>query len=227
MSANGSVSGAVASGSRSRPQARKKPNDDAAYFGPPTASKRQAVDRAEGEPRVKRKRVEPIRKADRTGVSIDAEEDKSSVCSLFIQDFEGSPRHVQIDFKSLPMTALHRYISHFNLIPLINPSPLTFADPPTPAFLMEPMPPSSRALSPLVIPTPANRPRRDPKDPSRRRSSRLLEENETRTPIMSDIAEVHTLLATLAERHFQDYAVNEIDTLASFMVKTKYESCTS
>jgi hypothetical protein len=86
---------------------------------------------------------------------------------------------------------------------------------------------SSRALSPLVIPTPANRPRRDPKDQSRRRSSRLLEENETRTPIMSDVADVHTLLATLAERHFQDYVVNEIDTLASFMVKTKCEPCTS
>ncbi|KAG8220215.1 hypothetical protein J3R82DRAFT_1252 [Butyriboletus roseoflavus] len=206
MSANGSVSGAVASGSRSRPQARKKPSDDAAYFGPPVASKRQAVDRAEGEPRVKRKRVEPLRKMDRAGVSADAEEEKSS-----------------IDFKSLPTTTLHRYISHFNLIPLISPSPLTFADPPTPAFVLEPTPHTARALSPLVIPTPANRPRRDPKDQSRRRSSRLLEENETRTPILSDVAEVHTLLATLAERHFQDYVVNEIDTLASFMVKTKCE----
>ncbi|KAI9566986.1 hypothetical protein HD554DRAFT_2039879 [Boletus coccyginus] len=209
MSANGSVSGAAPSGSRSRPQARKKPNDDAAYFGPPAASKRQAVDRAEGEPRVKRKRVEP-RKVDRRGISADADEDKSS-----------------INFKSLPMTTLHRYLSHFNLIPLINPSPLTLAEPPTPAFLLEPMPQSTRALSPLVIPTPANRPRRDPKDQSRRRSSRLLEENEIRTPIMSDVAEVHTLLATLAERHFQDYVVNEIDTLASFMVKTKCEPCAS
>ncbi|KAF8139788.1 hypothetical protein EV363DRAFT_1310647 [Boletus edulis] len=209
MSANG-ILGAVASGSRSRPQARKKPNDDAAYFGPPTASKRQAVDRAEGEPRVKRKRVEPLRKVGRTGVSADADEEKSS-----------------IDFKSLPVATLHRYISHFNLIPIINPSPLSLADPPTPAFLLEPTLHSSRALSPLVIPTPANRPRRDPKDQSRRRSSRLLEDNETRTPIMSDVAEVHTLLAVLAERHFQDYVVNEIDTLASFMVKTKCESCTS
>ena len=121
------------------------------------------------------------------------------------------------------MTTLHRYISHFNLIPLINPSHLTLADQPTPAFLLEPMARNARALSPLVIPTPANRPRRDPKDQSRRRSSRLLEENEARTPIMSDVADVHTLLATLAERHFQDYVVNEIDTLASFMVKTKCE----
>lgn len=97
MSVNGSVSGAVASGSRSRPQARKKPNDDAAYFGPPTASKRQAADRAEGEPRVKRKRVDPLRKAERA----DAEEEKSSVCFPCAQDCpqsnsgrQGSPGHV-------------------------------------------------------------------------------------------------------------------------------------
>lgn len=135
----------------------------------------------------------------------------------------GSPGHVQIDFKGLPMAALHRYISHFNIIPLISPSPLTYADPPSPAFLLEPMPQGSRAVSPIVITTPANRPRRDPKDQSRRRSSRLLEENEARTPIMADVSDVHTLLATLAEKHFQDYVVNEIDTLASFMVKTKCE----
>ena len=42
----------------------KKVNDDAAYFGPPASStsvsvtKRQAPDKAEGEPRVKRKQVE-------------------------------------------------------------------------------------------------------------------------------------------------------------------------
>lgn len=48
-------------GSRSRPQARKKHNDDAAYFGPPVAgAKRHAVDKVDGEPRVKRKRMEPI-----------------------------------------------------------------------------------------------------------------------------------------------------------------------
>ncbi|KAF9229809.1 hypothetical protein BS17DRAFT_744306 [Gyrodon lividus] len=207
MSVAGSISGILASGSRSRPQARKKPNDDAAYFGPPpTASKRQAVDRAEGEPRVKRKRVEPnsARKADKAGAGADTEEERSS-----------------IDFKSLPTATLHRYISYFNIL-VLYPSPFTSADPPAPSFLLEPMCHSSRAISP-IIPTPANRPRRDPKDPSRRRSSRLLEENETRTPILADIAEVHTLLATLAERHFQDHVVNEIDTLASFMVKTKCE----
>lgn len=51
-------------GSRSRPQARRKPNDDASYFGPPggaavaSGTKRQAADKADGEPRGKRKRVD-------------------------------------------------------------------------------------------------------------------------------------------------------------------------
>lgn len=58
------------SGSRSRPQARKKPNDDASYFGPALGSsgaagtKRQAADKVEGEPRGKRKRVEPVARRD-------------------------------------------------------------------------------------------------------------------------------------------------------------------
>lgn len=52
-------------GSRSRPQARKKPNDDASYFGPAlggsggAGTKRHAADKVEGEPRGKRKRIEP------------------------------------------------------------------------------------------------------------------------------------------------------------------------
>jgi hypothetical protein len=52
---------ASTTGSRSRPQARKKVNDDAAYFGPPTtgAGAKRAMDKVDGEaaPRVKRKRV--------------------------------------------------------------------------------------------------------------------------------------------------------------------------
>ena len=55
-----------ASTARARPQARRKanpPGDDAAYHGVlPTSSagtKRAAADKADGEPRVKRKRLEP------------------------------------------------------------------------------------------------------------------------------------------------------------------------
>lgn len=60
MSASAQTSGA---GSRSRTQARKKVNDDATYSGPPSTTgggaKRHATDKPDGEPRVKRKRVEP------------------------------------------------------------------------------------------------------------------------------------------------------------------------
>ncbi|KIM65203.1 hypothetical protein SCLCIDRAFT_14920 [Scleroderma citrinum Foug A] len=202
---NDAANGAAASGSRSRPQARKKPNDEAAYLGPPsTGAKRQANDRAEGEPRVKRKRIESssTRKA---GHVAGVNDDKSSV-----------------DFNKLPARTLHRYLSHFDLIPLIYPSPLMADRPPAPSILLDPTPQSSRGLSPLATPTPGIRPRRDPKDQSRRRSSRLPEENESRTPILADIAEVHTILASIADKHFQqEHTVDEIDTLASFMVKTK------
>ncbi|KAJ8587909.1 hypothetical protein M405DRAFT_282159 [Rhizopogon salebrosus TDB-379] len=195
------------SGSRSRPQARKKPNDDAAYFGA-TGMKRQAVDRAEGESRSKRKRLD--------GSAVSRKAEKSTADD----DYKSS-----IDFKIMPIAGLYRYLNHFNLIPPIYPSPLTAADPPSPDSLLDPIRQNPRGLSPFAIPTLGNRPRRDPKDQSRRRSSRLLDENETRIPILADMAEFQAVLAAIAERHFQNHAVSEIDTLASFMVKTstKYE----
>ena len=51
----------ITTSSRPRPQARKKPNDDAAYLSSVSGvgTKRQAIDKVEGEPRVKRKKVEP------------------------------------------------------------------------------------------------------------------------------------------------------------------------
>ncbi|OAX42562.1 hypothetical protein K503DRAFT_682993 [Rhizopogon vinicolor AM-OR11-026] len=197
-----------ASGSRSRPQARKKPNDDAAYFGA-TGMKRQAVERAEGEPRSKRKRVDHGGAMSRKAEKVTADEHFNSA----------------IDFKLMPIAGLYRYLSHFNLVPPIYPSPLTAADPPSPDSLLDPVRQNPRGLSPFAFPTSGNRPRRDPKDQSRRRSSRLLDENESRTPIFADVAEFQAVLATIAERHFQNHAVSEIDTLASFMVKTstKYE----
>jgi len=64
-------------GSRSRPHARKKINDDAPYTAPPSASagtKRQAAEKADGEPRVKRKRVEPVTAITSSNSKKDAEE---------------------------------------------------------------------------------------------------------------------------------------------------------
>ena len=207
---------ANASGSRSRPQARRRAHDDAAYFGPPaTGTKRAAQDRPDGEPRIKRKRVDPSsRRTERAPAA-------APTASSGPPD-EASSRSL-IDMKALPDHVLYRYLSHFNLLPDIHPSPLLPDDPPSPHFLYSSGRNTSRALSPTVQPTPANRPRRDPKEQTRRRSSRLLEEALSRPPIMSDVADVHVVLAEIAERHLEGLPSNEIDILASFMVKTKCE----
>lgn len=84
---------------------------------------------------------------------------------------------------------------------------------------------ASRAPSPDPTPTPANRPKRG-KDTSRRRSTRLLEEEMRgldQVPVLADIGELHGVLATIAQRHFRDASVREVDTLSSFIsaVKTR------
>ena len=82
------MSAPVAS-SRSRQTARRKPNDDAGYFGPlgggsTAGAKRHAADKADGEPRVKRKRVEAVTaNAMGSGASKDTDADgKSSLVSF-------------------------------------------------------------------------------------------------------------------------------------------------
>ena len=47
----------------------------------------------------------------------------------------------------------------------------------------------------------------------------MLEEEiaRGRTSILADIEDVHGVLATIAQRHFDEQVVKEIDTLASFM----------
>ncbi|KAF8876807.1 hypothetical protein CPB85DRAFT_1235455 [Mucidula mucida] len=196
-------------GSRSRPQVRKKVNDDASYFGPPSTSsagtKRQATDRLEGEPRMKRKRADPT-------IPVPAFRDSGDV----------EHRISLVEFHKLTMPTLYRYLTQFELLPPIYPSPLKADDPPPPSSLVNPPRFISRPPSPALS-TPANRPRRDPKEPSRRRSSRLLEEEEmpTRMPIRADMDELHSVLASIADKHFREIlSINgreEVDTLASFM----------
>lgn len=91
---------------------------------------------------------------------------------------------------------------------------------------------ASRAPTPQPLmtlsATPANRPQRrsrESKEASRRRSSRLLEE-ETRVgleqaPVLADVGEIHNVLANIAQRHFKESTVKEVDTLASFMCAVK------
>jgi Sin3 binding region of histone deacetylase complex subunit SAP30 len=127
-----------------------------------------------------------------------------------------------MDFSTLPVEALHRYLAQYDLIPVVHPSPLSVHDPPPPSALLETGRCSSRAASPLAVNTPANRPRRESREQSRRRSSRLLEEEgRRRTPVLADVGEVQNVLARIAQRHFESQVVKEVDSLASFMCAVK------
>ncbi|KAI0252665.1 hypothetical protein BJV78DRAFT_328824 [Lactifluus subvellereus] len=196
--------------------ARKRPNDPA-WFSNNTASvtsaKRQAAERLESEPRNKRKRVEPtLQTTSQLGLRTDKPQERQN---------DEPP---VMDFSTLPLEALHRYLAQYDLIPAVHPSPLSVHDPPPPPSLLEPARSSSRGTSPLAlaVSTPANRPRRESREQGRRRSSRLLEEEgRTRTPVLADVAEVQNVLASIAQRHFEGQVVKEVDSLASFMCAVK------
>ncbi|KAF8633967.1 hypothetical protein AX15_001145 [Amanita polypyramis BW_CC] len=195
---------------RPRPQARKKPNDDAAYTGPSAAAlaaggtqsaKRQASDRAEGEPRNKRKKAE---------LAANGQNNKTTV------DQMSESRSSLVEFNKLSTAELHRYLTQFNIVPTVRPSPLLVDDPPAPLTLANPARVLVRENSPGVTTT-ANRPRRE----VRRRSSRVGDEENGRSAVLSDVKEVHAVLAGIAERHFRETLTisgrEEVDTLASFM----------
>ncbi|TFK30657.1 hypothetical protein FA15DRAFT_662676 [Coprinopsis marcescibilis] len=201
------------SASRARTQSRKKANDDASYFGPSTslsattATKRQAADKLDGEPRVKRKRAEPA------PVQPAAKKDGPEL----------EPRLSLVEFNKMSVQVLYKYMTQFDIIPPVYPSPLTAEDPPYPALLADSQRQPSRSPSPPPTTTPANRPRREPsQSQQRRRSSRLVDEDlPYRTPVLADIADLPNVLATVVERHFREMvSINgreEVDTLAAFM----------
>ena len=130
---------------------------------------------------------------------------------------------------------LNGYLNKHDLFPPIYPSPASSATPPPPSHLINPPMYVRREVSPTPSLTtggitPANRPRRDPKrdrDGSRRRSSRLLEEEsawrDMRNPILADIDEAHGAIATIAQRHFERQTMREGDVITAFVyaVKTK------
>jgi len=225
------MSVAAQSSSRSRTQARKKANDDAPYFGPPSSNagpsslKRQAADKVDGEPRMKRKRTEPANSTMANGKKdpVESEPRKSlvRVFTSYVADNKADS-HLQVEFQKMPTSMLHRYMVQFDIVPRMYPSPLSIEDPPAPSFLADPELQHARAPSPPAL-TPANRPRRDPKESqTRRRSSRLLEEEpRTRVPILADVAELHNVLASIVEQHFREVTTingrEEVDTLAAFM----------
>lgn len=136
---------------------------------------------------------------------------------------------LQIDFNALPIDALHRYLNQFDIVPDVDPLPTTALDPPHPSSLLHAHGRSqastaSPPLQPVPI-TPANRPRREPSASINRtrRSSRLLEDDTRQylMPVVADASEMHGVLAQIAARHFRDFAVKEVDTLAAFMCAVK------
>lgn len=130
---------------------------------------------------------------------------------------------VQVDFHSLPADALRRYLVQADAMPLLFPSPCSTENPPLPSSLLAVQAPVPRVSTPVPTATPANRPKRDPKDASRRRSSRLQEEDARcrRAPILADAEAVHDVLATLSERHFEKQGIKEGDALQQFLLAVK------
>lgn len=140
----------------------------------------------------------------------------------------------QVDFATLPTDALHRYLACFDLIPDLDPSPLSAEDPGPPSSLLKPkshIPLHGHALRRTSTASPGpvgggsashHRARREPGG-NRRRSSRLVEEERIPAPppVHGDVAEVNRVLAGIAERHFREVEVREVDTLAAFMCAVK------
>jgi len=234
-----------------RPRNRKKaaPEPEALYRGDisslpaaaqtpaTTGSKRQAQDRAEDEPR-KRKRVNvnnssslattTFQTQTPTSTTVTAMSAPGQGSKLAGRQQEGETPVALLEFTTLPTTSLYKYAIQYDLVPIIYPTPLSADDPPPPAALLDPARMASRAPSPAPMTTPANRPQRrsrESKEASRRRSSRLLEEESRteleQTPVLNDVREMHGVLATLAARHFRETNVREVDTLAAFMCAVK------
>ncbi|KZT08977.1 uncharacterized protein LAESUDRAFT_568472 [Laetiporus sulphureus 93-53] len=223
--------------SRSRPQTSRRrahqPADDAAYHAPPSASnagtKRAAVERAEGEPRLKRKRVDTSANAAMAAPTRNGSAGPNFGTGMNgIRNIrlgtDGEGKISLVNFTTLPLSSIYEYLIMNNLVPQIDPSPLTAYDPPTPISLL--FPPRLRHRSHTASPpiTPANRPRR-------RRSARLVEDEQNPqhsvVPILADVDEVKDVLATIAQQHWQESSVKEVDTLATFMCAVKAKARTA
>ena len=148
--------------------------------------------------------------------------------------WDNNKKHDQFDFATLPTASLYRYIIHHDLVPAIFPTPLGAEDPPPPTVLLDPARMAPRAPSPgtgllgMYGGGPRGHGRRvREKEGNRRRSTRLLEEEmrvageEFLVPVLADVGEVHGTLAVIAERHFRESSVREVDTLATFMCAVK------
>ncbi|TFY60976.1 hypothetical protein EVJ58_g4793, partial [Rhodofomes roseus] len=143
-SAYGGAPNASTSTARSRPQlSRKKLNaDDAAYHAPPSASaagaKRTATERADGEPRAKRKRVDASSNAASASGAGNGASGSSGMGGGKKDQTNGEGKINLIDFSTLPSEAVFEYLVQYDLVPDVEPSSLSPVDPPPPSALLRP-----------------------------------------------------------------------------------------
>ncbi|KAF8530936.1 hypothetical protein JB92DRAFT_3081097 [Gautieria morchelliformis] len=183
-------------GSKSRPTARKRLNaDDSPFIGPSAGAKRGG-EKLEGvtEPRAKRKRVETQSGGSGIPGTLTKRTENASG--------DGELGLLTVDFHSLPVDALHRYLVQADAAPVLYPSPCSTENPPLPGSLLNIQ---------MTLPR------------ARRRSSRLQEEEarSRRAPILADAEAVHDVLATLSERHFEKQGIKEGDAVQQFLLAVR------
>ncbi|KAK7468450.1 hypothetical protein VKT23_002962 [Stygiomarasmius scandens] len=124
------------------------------------------------------------------------------------------PSENSISMLDLSSVQLHRYLDHYDLVPIIYPLPISAENPPPPHSLA-----NSHHLPPPPQITPANRPRRDFRDTDF--DPPEGHPFQTRAPILNDVQEVHAVLAGIAQKHFRENLTvsgrDEIDTLVAFI----------
>jgi len=211
--------------SRSRNNNRRKADDDSAYIGASGLGRKRTATSVAGEgkldvgtDRTKRKRVGASQQ--QIAMPNYSTNTATGPMNLMIRKSDvNDTRPIYMDFAALPPASLHRYLVTWNLVP-----PMDMLSSTVPALPSSIMIAQARAVTPestttAVGVTPANRPRREHKDGSKRRSSRLVEDEMTENvAVMADVEASHHAYALIAERHFQQKpAAKEVEVLTNFL----------
>ncbi|KAF9785901.1 hypothetical protein BJ322DRAFT_1020077 [Thelephora terrestris] len=208
---------------------RKPKDDDAAYIGASGSKRpRDSVDKMSAVPdgrRAKRKKVQSV-----------------------TQELAALPPSL-VDFTTLPREVVQQYLVQFDITPVLHPSPISAMSPPPPETLLGPQPgrpirfPSPTATVAMLedddgqqhhqITNTNVRPSPQQRQPDRSMFSvkhHCSPDDEDdvagsssfhRTVTLADIADLDIVLARLAERHFREGPVHEMDTLATFLALVK------
>ncbi|KAH9920311.1 uncharacterized protein B0H18DRAFT_1024778 [Fomitopsis serialis] len=197
--------GAGTPASGAAPTCQQLHADDAAYHAPPSASavgvKRVAGERADGEPRAKRKRVDASATAGAASSAAGHSASGSSGLTGGKKDQANGEGKINLVHRllALPSAAVFEYLMQYDLVPDVEPSPLGPDDPSPPSALLRPRSQPRRHAS-TASPAPGVEPV---------------------VPVLADVHEVHGVLAQVAQRHFREHTVKEVDALASFMYALK------